>query len=137
MGDYVKEIWAIWAISWCQFKKKIQLTKNETGRLVGNIEREVTELLNKMQLSGQTTDVLDTNLKELSIAIAKRNQENFGNNAQNQTMGVAESQVVIAPCSKNTGIKLEKGATRKELRQAYAPSSSDVPGEITHRVLVA
>ena len=33
--------------------------QNETGRLLGNIARKATELLNKSQSGGQRTDILD------------------------------------------------------------------------------
>ena len=37
--------------------------------------------------------MLEKNIKELSSANAGETQDNFGNNAQNQTMGVDENQI--------------------------------------------
>ena len=100
----------------------------ETVGLLENIPRQVTELLNRSRLVGQRTDVLEKNIKELSGVTSEKNQENFRTNAQNQTMGVGASPIVIGPDSRNLGITMEKEVAKKEVGQTFAPRWADLPG---------
>ena len=56
-----------------------------------------------------------------------KTQSNSDDNAQNQTMGLVESQVSIGSGARNIWSKLKKGPVKQEHSQMYAPGLAEVP----------
>ena len=65
------------------------------GRVLGNLVGCINELMGKNRLGGQRTDLLARSLQYLSSVSAKQTQERYDSNAENRTMGVAESLIEI------------------------------------------
>ena len=109
----IKAMWAIFAYNRCQFRKCNLPKWNRT--LLEAPSPTFAKMLTKRQLDGQRNDSIEQIIKELSKFIATKTQENSDNNAQNQTMGVAESQVSVGSGPRNLVLKLIRGRSRKNL----------------------
>ena len=65
-------------------------------------------------MEGQRADTLGRNLIEIRNVIANQTQEDAGNSAKNETMGVVESQNEIGANARNLGLKLRTEMAKGE-----------------------